>query len=522
MTKTNEAPRRKAPTKLVEPEPTASTDAGADEPAPNPFAPEPPSLGARDRIKSLTNEFRLFCNCTGTEAQIELIGRIQQHIKALRSAFATADLPLWAKFSGALSTLFFATAERPGFPTFSAFRTLADALDLLRVVMVTEDHCNGEDAAPISALIVDHDAAGRRALVQALEGHGLKVTESENPEAAFDCLRHDAFDVIFADTAIPHTDEFAFLAGLRNVPRHIATPLILVTPQPDFDARSSSILSESCDFIAKPIAPSEAAVKAFVFGLKHRMAQVNGSLLPSKTTVFPQPRPMAPVAPAPNGPPAPSLSRQLASRPPPMPQPQQPAPEPAANPDRPKQPGLFKQHFAALEEQFETLNQALHRDRERLAAEQEGRLAAEQRAAELSRACERLEQQTAQSDRRLQELTCAQAAARRDLEQSARDSGQEIARLQSALQKEATARGGAEQAAAELSTALARANKQLGEGRLQARQLRERIASLEAARKLAQAAAAALLERQGRLEEQWTTLCSQLDAMDKTLGPPAK
>ena len=530
--------------------PRKEAAAGADELRPMADTlPEPESGGsppvvdtrlasARESVKSLTNDFQLFCRSVQNDEQIELLGRMQQHIKTLRSAFSIAALAEWAQFTSAVSTFLFATAQKPGFPSFSAFRTMADAMDLLRTTVISGT-APYRNSAGLGALVFDEEAAGRQALLLALQGQGIAVTECDSAEKTALVLREQAFDVILFDTTASGTDEFSFSTELRRLPQHQATPVILVTPLKEFEIRSASLLSARCDFIAKPIVPSEAAVKAFTFGLAHRRDSARAMATRTKTNGGSEPAgagapPAAEAAPPPP-PPAPPVpderrlaaeraaeqlaqdyaraQQELAARTAQLEQTQ----AEAATLEKTRQSlalelGKFsrreeqiKQQCAVLEQQLETLGGTLSQTRRELAQENKRRLAAEQESGRLAR--------------QLQELARAETAARCQLDKSAREHAEELARSASALEKAAAARQEVERTCADLCAVQARMVKQLSEGRLQALQAREATASLDQAQKMLQAELRDVLERQTLLDEHYGTLDHQLHTLAETLKP---
>jgi DNA-binding response OmpR family regulator len=533
------------------PDSSGQSEWEADEPGGSPLGKEPGLMGPEDLVRRLIVEFRSFCKCARPDEQIDLLGRMQQHIKTFRGLLAGADLPLWAKFTGAVSTLLFAMVHKPGFPTFSAFRTMADALELLQRVAACGSGWRGTDPAPITVLTMAEDAS-RRALQVALQNQGMNVTDCDSAEKAWLHLGDIPFDVIFLDTALPEMDHFAFSTRLRRLAHHPATPLVFLTTLPDFGSRSESVLDDGCDFIAKPILPSEAVVKAFAFGLKYRLDAEPSGKVPAKLKA-----PPAPPEVAPSVVPAPAVTTPVAVLPPGVPaqdakelaeaddrrvkaeeqaaqlakasarlQEQEAAralqfrqvQEQAAELEKTRQAlnaelkrssrreTRLKQECANLEQQMESLNQSLGRLGQDLAEENQRRLTAEQQAGQLTG--------------RLDEVIRAESAARQQLGQMARDHARELARLQAALQKEIRARELAEQADAELSAAQTRLEKQLADGWLQAQRALEGHAALPQTQKLIQAELREVLERQSQLQQQLAALDEPLRTLSETLRPP--
>jgi CheY-like chemotaxis protein len=70
---------------------------------------------------------------------------------------------------------------------------------------------------------------------------------------------------------MPGLDGLEMTRQLRQLANHRTTPVVFVTALSDFEVRARSLLCGGCDFIAKPIIPTELVVKAFSFALRHRV-----------------------------------------------------------------------------------------------------------------------------------------------------------------------------------------------------------------------------------------------------------
>ena len=237
-------------------------------------------VSAQESLGRLTASFKLFRTSSRRDERLKFLREMQEEVEALRATFLNANFLLWGAFSYSLSALLQASANGPGYLTPSANRTICDALDLLRKVLVPgsgwevlipESRWRGAVAAPITAMVVDDDLICGRALDLAMRRHDMKTKVCEGAQEALLHLRDNEFDVIFSDIMMPGMDGFAFSTEVRKLPNHRLTPVILVTSLSDLETRTRSVLIGCCDFIAKPISPSEVAVKAFAFGLKHRM-----------------------------------------------------------------------------------------------------------------------------------------------------------------------------------------------------------------------------------------------------------
>jgi len=506
-----------------------------DEPGNKSGGEEPGPVGAQDLVRRLIIDFRLFCQGSRPDEQIEVLGRMQQQVKAFRSLLANSDLALWAKFSGVLSTLLFATAQKPGFPSASAFRTMADALDLLRTVVSSGSGWRGSDPAPITVLAAADDPSCSRALHLALQNQGMKVTVCESAEEALNQLRDNPFDVIFLDTCLPEMDNFVLSSKLRRLPFHATTPILLLTSLPDFGTRFEWVLDDDCDFIAKPIVPSEAAVKAFAFGLKFRLDPDGAPKVSSRPKALPAPPQPAPaVTVTPPEVPKPTakelaeeaqrrsraeeqaaqlaqaralLEEQLAARALQVQQVQEQAAElektrQSLNTELGKssrRETRLKQECDSLEQQMASLNKSLDRLGRDLAQENERRLTAEQQIGALNQNFERLSQDlTREREHRLK------------TEQHAGALQQNLERLNRELARENEGRRAAEQQAGELARDLSEAARAESAARQQLGQL-----SRDHAKELARAQSA--LQKETRAREQAEQAGAELSAAQSHL-----
>ena len=270
----------------------------------NPAGDESDLVSAQESLGRLTASFKLFRTSTRRDERLKFLREMQEEVEAVRATFLSANFLLWGAFSYSLSALLQASANGPGYLTPSAYRTISGAVNVLRKVLVRgsglevlipESRWRGAVAAPITAMVVDDDLICGRALDMAMRRHDMKIKVCEGAQEALLHLRDNEFDVIFSDVMMPGMDGFAFSTEVRKLPNHRLTPVILVTSHSDLETRSRSVLIGCCDFISKPISPSEVAVKAFAFGLKHRMDAMGDACPPQNALLVPDPR----TAPAP-------------------------------------------------------------------------------------------------------------------------------------------------------------------------------------------------------------------------------
>ena len=124
---------------------------------------------------------------------------------------------------------------------------------------------------PIRMLAVDDDPVCLRTLMMlASNNNGVRLVACDGAEPALRQLKTGDFDLILSDILMPGMDGFEFVAEVRKLPKHRATPVVFVTALSDFETRSRSVLSGGCDLIAKPFTAGEVLVKALTLGLKRR------------------------------------------------------------------------------------------------------------------------------------------------------------------------------------------------------------------------------------------------------------
>jgi CheY-like chemotaxis protein len=69
----------------------------------------------------------------------------------------------------------------------------------------------------MKVLVVDDDIAIRTLVTRVFARRGDKVQSAVDGEAAIDCLKHQAFDLVVLDLMMPRTDGFGVLAYLNTL-----------------------------------------------------------------------------------------------------------------------------------------------------------------------------------------------------------------------------------------------------------------------------------------------------------------
>lgn len=113
-------------------------------------------------------------------------------------------------------------------------------------------------------LLVDDDAAIRRALRTSLNELGFQVTEAARGEEALHLVRAASFDVVLLDLQMPGMGGVRTLASLRSiVPR---LPILMITVQDSEEQKVEALESGADDYIVKPFGVREciARIRAVV------------------------------------------------------------------------------------------------------------------------------------------------------------------------------------------------------------------------------------------------------------------
>jgi PAS domain S-box-containing protein len=236
--------------------------------------PEAEEGSVRDGLpitKKLSEVVRTFCRTPERERRIDLLAVMRQEARGLRESFSAANFQALANFASALERLFTALAKDVGAVNGSTLKTVSHAIDFLTRAASSNSGHDEMARTPIRMLAVDDDPVCLCTLMMlASNNNGVRLVACEGAEPALRQLKTGDFDLILSDILMPGMNGFEFVAEVRKLPKHRATPVVFVTGLSDFETRSRSVLSGGCDLIAKPFTAGEVLVKALTLGLKRR------------------------------------------------------------------------------------------------------------------------------------------------------------------------------------------------------------------------------------------------------------
>jgi DNA-binding response OmpR family regulator len=128
-----------------------------------------------------------------------------------------------------------------------------------------------------AVMAVDDEAVSRRVLAHALRKVDLRPEVFETPEEALKRALESQFELIFLDVDMPGISGFELCMEIRKLPQYVNTPVVFVTSRDSLEAFAESARSGGSDFITKPFAIRELAVKALIYLLQeHGTKQTPG------------------------------------------------------------------------------------------------------------------------------------------------------------------------------------------------------------------------------------------------------
>jgi signal transduction histidine kinase/CheY-like chemotaxis protein len=111
---------------------------------------------------------------------------------------------------------------------------------------------------PLRILLVDDDAANRRAICLMLERLGYAATTAGTGQAAFELARNESFDLVFMDISMPGIDGHEATRRIRRESGHTAVPWIVAfTAMAGPTAHATLLAAGMNDCLLKPFRAAE-------------------------------------------------------------------------------------------------------------------------------------------------------------------------------------------------------------------------------------------------------------------------
>ena len=229
---------------------------------------------ASAQLAPMQDLFQAIFQTADATARQEILAEIYLCLHALDPRTNSASRHPAIQVSAALEGLLRKLLENPNHASPSTLVTLAAGVDLLQDLCGQGIRCDLITHPPIRMLVVDDDPISRRAVVCALQMAFEKPEAAESGEAALTLAAARPFDLIFMDVRMPGMDGFTACAKLHETILNRTSPVVFVTGQSDFNARTEMSRCGGSDFVGKPFLKSEITVKALTFALRGRIEKL--------------------------------------------------------------------------------------------------------------------------------------------------------------------------------------------------------------------------------------------------------
>jgi CheY-like chemotaxis protein len=211
-----------------------------------------------------------YVKAAGTPAGIEQLNLFYQRVRFLCARSGLSHCTRVMHLASALEGMLFGIIFKNLSPSPSALQTIAQSVDCLdRLFRGGHLRADG-DALAARVLVVEDDPVCGFATAAALRRAKLHADIAKDAGQALTLAEEKSYDLVLLDVEIPGLDGFELCKQLRALPAYKKTPVIFVTSHNEFQDRAQAVLSGGTDFIAKPIAPLELALKAIMHLMEPR------------------------------------------------------------------------------------------------------------------------------------------------------------------------------------------------------------------------------------------------------------
>ena len=116
-------------------------------------------------------------------------------------------------------------------------------------------------------LVIEDDIGTAREIAAELAGHGHDVTIAPDGAIGLERATREGFDAITLDRMLPGIDGLEVVRILRE--RRITTPVLMISALSDVDERIAGLRSGGDDYLVKPFAPNDMAMRVEVLIRRH-------------------------------------------------------------------------------------------------------------------------------------------------------------------------------------------------------------------------------------------------------------
>ncbi len=106
-------------------------------------------------------------------------------------------------------------------------------------------------------MMVDDDKLVTELLQKLLRSDGFDTVATNDSSKALELAKVELPDIFLLDLMMPQPDGFRLCRMLREEPKFMHTPIIIVTALDDSDSRAVAFGAGATDYITKPFHPGE-------------------------------------------------------------------------------------------------------------------------------------------------------------------------------------------------------------------------------------------------------------------------
>jgi two-component system OmpR family response regulator len=117
-------------------------------------------------------------------------------------------------------------------------------------------------------LVIEDDAATAQEIVTELGSHGHDVSHVDDGQAALERAMREPFDAITLDRMLPGMDGLTLVEKLRE--RRILVPVLMISALSDVGDRIAGLRAGGDDYLVKPFASNEMAMRVEVLLRRHQ------------------------------------------------------------------------------------------------------------------------------------------------------------------------------------------------------------------------------------------------------------
>ncbi len=220
---------------------------------------------------SLRQLFEAFQNAGGQKDRELRLQDLYRKVHFVTAMAGMGEYHWIAQMASAFEALLFSMMDNLSLINPSVLRTATMAIDFLEQLFERARAGRGRIPQRCMVLVVDDDRLSNRLVISALRNAQLQARGTESPAIALRLLQEIPFDLILLDIEMPGMNGIELCQRLRHLPGYEQTPVIYVTLHSDFETVAKTAASGGNDLIAKPILPTELAVKVVMHLLKSHL-----------------------------------------------------------------------------------------------------------------------------------------------------------------------------------------------------------------------------------------------------------